>query len=665
MIKKLILLVALSLTLVSQIVSADGETPLRHFAEYSLWDDIKISPTGKYLAGLALEGDGWGDQKLVIIDTKTREYLHEINMTGRAFVGEFMWANDNRLIAWEATNYGFFEQPFGTGNIIAVNADGTQKEWVYGSGKQSKTQFSRFSTRTSARVTHRLPKDDKHVLMEVRTGGGKDGQFTRLVKLNIYTGREQHIGSSPIRNASLMVDGEGALRFSFGYDIDDDEAWKVFERVGQKWELISRSEEYAGTFRPEAFNNENDKLWVLDNNDTDKQALYLYDIASKTKTLIYKHPTVDIRSVMMDEDPDTETGIAAGVWIMPDYPQYVPLSSTSPLNKWFMAIQKQFPDHAVSIRSETSAKDLEEELAVLEIWSDKHPGMYLLYNKTDSSLSKIEQAHAYIDPNKMRPMEPYKLSMRDGKIVYAYLTRPDDSDGPFPLIVHPHGGPYGPRDRWGFNSEVQALASRGYAVLQVNFRGSGGYGKDFIYSAFRQWGDEMQDDLTDATAWAIKSGIAEPGKICIYGASYGGYAALMGAVKEPDLYACTAVYVGVTDLQLMTKKGDIQRRDEGIKYVRKAICADAAECIKDSPITYIDRLKADVMILHGTEDQRVPLAHAEILMRELDRLNKPYETLIKQKEGHGFANVDNREESLKRLVSFFDRNIGPQPGSSN
>ena len=436
--------------------------------------------------------------------------------------------------------------------------------------------------------------------------------------------------------------------------------WKVFERVDDKWELISRSEEYSGTFAPEAFNNENDKLWVLDNNDTDKQALYLYDIASRTKSLVYKHPTVDIGSVMMDEDPETETGIVAGVWVMPDYPQYVPLSETSPLNKWFMAIQKQFPDHTVSIRSETSAKDLEQEFAVLEIWSDKHPGMYLLYNKTNASLSKIEQAHAYIDPAKMRPMEPYKLSMRDGKTVYAYLTRPNDLDGPFPLIVHPHGGPYGPRDRWGFNAEVQALASRGYAVLQVNFRGSGGYGRDFIYSAFRQWGDEMQDDLTDATVWAIKSGITEPGKVCIYGASYGGYAALMGAVKEPDLYKCTAVYVGVTDLRLMTKKGDIQRRDEGIKYVRRAICADEAECKKDSPITYLDRLKADVMILHGTEDQRVPLAHAEILMRELNRLGKPYEKLIKQKEGHGFASVDNREESLKKLLSFFDRNIGPQ-----
>ena len=643
-------------------VNAASEIPLRHFAENSLWTDIKISPSGQYLAGLALDGEGWGDTKLVIIDTETREYIHEINMTGRAFVGQFMWANNDRLIAWEAVKYGFFEAPFGTGNIVAVNADGTQKEWIYGSGKNSGSHFSRFSSRTSAQVIHRLPKDDKHVLMEVRTGGGKDGQFTRLVKVNIYSGRERHIGSSPIRNASLMVDGNGELRFSYGYDIDDDEAWKVFERVGSDWELISRSEEYAGTFVPEAFTNDNQKLWVLDNNDTDTSALYLYDISSREKKLIYRHPVVDIDSTEMDVDPKTETGIVAGVWIMPDYPQYVPLSSKSPSNKWFMALQQQFPEHIVKNISETTADDLEANLAVVKVSSDTHPGMYLLYDITNSSLSKIEQAHAYIDPSQMRPMEPYKLSMRDGKAVYAYLTKPDDSDGPFPLIVHPHGGPYGPRDRWGFNAEVQALASRGYAVLQVNFRGSGGYGKDFIVSAFRQWGDEMQDDLTDATIWAINSGITAPGQVCIYGASYGGYAALMGAVKEPDLYACTAVYVGVTDLRLMTKKGDIQRREEGIKYVRKAICADDFECKKDSPITYIERLKADVMILHGTEDQRVPLAHAELLINELDRLEKPYETLIKQKEGHGFASVDNREESLERLISFFEKNIGARSG---
>ena len=248
--------------------------------------------------------------------------------------------------------------------------------------------------------------------------------------------------------------------------------------------------------------------------------------------------------------------------------------------------------------------------------------------------------------------------MRDGKAVYAYLTLPEDAEGPVPLIMHPHGGPYGPRDSWGYNPEVQMLASRGYGVLQVNFRGSGGYGKDFMYSAYKQWAFEMQDDLTDSVRWAIDSGITEEGRVCIYGASYGGYSALMSAVKEPDLYACTAGYVGVYDLQMMSQKGDIQRRDEGLDYISEAICSTEAECKRGSPLTYIDDLKADVMIIHGAIDQRVPVAHAEALRNALDERDIPYEWLVKRKEGHGFVNVDNREELYGRLLAFFKRNIG-------
>ena len=181
----------------------------------------------------------------------------------------------------------------------------------------------------------------------------------------------------------------------------------------------------------------------------------------------------------------------------PDYKTYIPLSEESEYNSLLQALQSQFPEHVVEITSETSDKDLDRELAVVTVWSDKLPGMYLLLDKTNKKLSRIRQVHSYINSAQMRPMEPYKITVRDGKTIYGYLTQPE-GEGPFPLIMHPHGGPYGVRDAWGYNPEVQMLASRGYAVLQVNFRGSGGYGKDFEYAAFKQWAGEMQDDLTDS-----------------------------------------------------------------------------------------------------------------------------------------------------------------------
>ena len=659
MLKTIAIKLIIALSLLAPNIYASEQTPLRHFAEFNTWSSIKISPDGSYLAGIVDTDSGLGGSKLMVIDTKTMENLHQISIGGSGFIGSFVWANNERLIAWEAVKSGIQEIPFSTGNIIAVNMDGTKKRWIYGAGKKQQSHLRRFSSRVSASVAHRLPEDDRNVLMEVYTWGSKDGAYTRLVKLNIYNGRETSLGSSPIKNASLMVDPDGELRLAYGSDIDDEEAWKVFLRQGESWKLLSKTDEYKGRLIPQAFVLNEEAIIIKDNIETDTAALYHLNLKSGEKTLLYKHPYVDVADLEMDfiEGSGDTKAYLAGVWVEPDYKTFIPLSDESEHNRMLLALQAQFPEHVVEITSETSAKDLDRELAVVSVWSDKLPGMYLLFDKTNKKLSRIRQAHSFIDSNKMRPMEPYKITVRDGKTIYGYLTRPE-GEGPFPLIMHPHGGPYGPRDRWGFNSEVQMLASRGYAVLQVNFRGSGGYGKDFMYSAFQQWAGEMQDDLTDSVRWAIDSGIAEEGRVCIYGASYGGYSALMSAVKEPDLYACTAGYVGVYDLELMTKKGDIQRRDEGLDYINEAICDTPASCKAGSPITYLDRLKADVMIIHGKDDQRVPFAHAEVLRDELDKRDIDYEWLVKAKEGHGFVNVDNREELYKKLLAFFDRNIG-------
>ena len=658
MLKTIATKLIIALSLLAPNIYANEQTPLRHFAEFNTWSSIKISPDGSYLAGIVDTDSGLGGSKLMVIDTKTMENLHQISIGGSGFIVDFSWANNERLIAWQGIKSGTQELPFRTGGMIAVNIDGTKKRWLYGSGN-SKQKASRFSSSVSAEIADRLPKDDRHVLMEVRTWGSKDGALTRLVKLNIYNGRTVSLASSPFKNASLMVDPDGELRLAYGSDIDDEEAWKVFLRQGESWKLLSKTDEYKGRLIPQAFVLNEEAIIIKDNIETDTEALYHFNLESGKKTLLYKHPYVDVGDLEMDyvKGTDNTKAYLAGVWVEPDYKTFIPLSDESEHNRMLLALQAQFPEHVVEITSETSAKDLDRELAVVSVWSDKLPGMYLLFDKTNKKLSRIRQAHSFIDSNKMRPMEPYKITVRDGKTIYGYLTRPE-GEGPFPLIMHPHGGPYGPRDRWGFNEEVQMLASRGYAVLQVNFRGSGGYGKDFMYSAFQQWAGEMQDDLTDSVRLAIDSGITEEGRVCIYGASYGGYSALMSAVKEPDLYACTAGYVGVYDLELMTKKGDIQRRDEGLDYVKEAICDTPASCKAGSPITYLDRLKADVMIIHGKDDQRVPFAHAEVLRDELDKRDIDYEWLVKAKEGHGFVNVDNREELYKKLLAFFDRNIG-------
>jgi dipeptidyl aminopeptidase/acylaminoacyl peptidase len=281
-----------------------------------------------------------------------------------------------------------------------------------------------------------------------------------------------------------------------------------------------------------------------------------------------------------------------------------------------------------------------------------------MFNVETNQLSQIASVMPGIDTTQMRPMEPYKLKVRDGTEMYAYLTRPDDSDGPFPMIVLPHGGPHGVRDYWSFNPEVQMLASRGYAVLQVNYRGSGGYGRNFLYTGYGKWGTIMQDDLTDATHWAINSGIADKERVCIYGGSYGGYAAMMGVVREPDLYQCAIAYVGVYDLELMFKKGDIPTRESGITFLKQAVGEDKEDLRARSPLHNLEKLKAPVFIVHGGMDHRVDVEHAYRLRDRMDELGKPYEWLLKPKEGHGFYRPENRLELYERMLTFLDKYIG-------
>jgi acylaminoacyl-peptidase len=226
------------------------------------------------------------------------------------------------------------------------------------------------------------------------------------------------------------------------------------------------------------------------------------------------------------------------------------------------------------------------------------------------------------------------------------------------MVVAPHGGPHGVRDYWSFDPYVQMMASRGYAVLQMNFRGSGGYGRSFLYEGYRHWGTTMQDDVTDVTQWAIDAGITSEDRVCIFGGSYGGYAAMMGAVREPDLYQCVIAYVGVYDLELMYKKGDIPTRESGLEYLRQAVGEDKEDLRARSPVHHLDKLKAPVLIVHGGEDFRVDIAHAYKLRKGLEKLDKPYEWLVKPNEAHGFYLPENRLELFERMIAFLDKYIG-------
>ncbi len=233
-----------------------------------------------------------------------------------------------------------------------------------------------------------------------------------------------------------------------------------------------------------------------------------------------------------------------------------------------------------------------------------------------------------------------------------------------PLIVHPHGGPYGVRDSWGFNPDVQFLASRGYGVLQIDYRGSGGYGWEHQTAGYKKWGLEMQDDLTDGVMWAVEKGITGPNRVCIYGASYGGYATLMGVVKTPDLYTCGIDYVGVVDLSQLHKEVKKDFNVAGLELAQVwfenyvgSPSEDKDRFFATSPINHVEKIQAPLLVIHGRLDFTVDIEHYRRLIGELKKHNKPHDKLMKRYEGHGFYVEQNKIELYTKIEEFLARNL--------
>jgi dipeptidyl aminopeptidase/acylaminoacyl peptidase len=340
-------------------------------------------------------------------------------------------------------------------------------------------------------------------------------------------------------------------------------------------------------------------------------------------------------------------------------PKRIYVDPTHPDSKLLAGLEKAFPGQWVNLTSST----LDGNLVVFLVSSDRNPGEFYLFDRKQGRATYLAARSQWIDPEQMGVMKPIRFTARDGIEIHGWLTLPPGvkEANNLPLIVNPHGGPYGPYDSWGFQRDVQLLASRGYAVLQPNFRGSGGFGRSFERMGYRQWGGTMQDDVTDATLWAIQQGIADKDRICLYGGSYGAYASLMGVAKEPDLYRCAMGFVGVYDLDMMYRRGDIRERDSGVDYLEEVLGRAKDELAQRSPAQQVERIKVPLMIVAGAKDRRTPPAQSELLVKNLKAAGKGdllEDFYVEKGEGHGFYKVENNVKLYSKMLAFFDRHIG-------
>ena len=398
------------------------------------------------------------------------------------------------------------------------------------------------------------------------------------------------------------------------------------------------------------FTFDNKNLYVSSNRKRDKSALYIFDINTATETdLIFGHDEVDISWAMYSKKRKVLTGVSI----------YTSKQKYHFFDNWRENVQKDLEEKLPGVEVRLSDLDDNETMALVRTFNDKTRGAYYLYNTETKELSKLADISPWLDPLKMADMIPISYKSRDGLTINGYLTLPkDSSDKNLPVIVNPHGGPWA-RNRWGFNSEVQFLANRGYAVLQMNFRGSTGYGRNFKEIGFKQWGKTMQDDVTDGVYWLINEGIADKDRIGIYGGSYGGYATLAGVTFTPELYACGVDYVGPSNIfTLLNSLPPYWELYRQMFYEMVGNPEDDKELLEEiSPVFHVDKIKAPLFVAQGANDPRVKQAESDQIVEALQSKGIDVQYMLKENEGHGFHNEENRMEFYNAMIEFLNKHM--------
>lgn len=611
-----------------------GQIDLGPFLRRDGYQDIKISPTGEYYAATVPLEDR---TILAVLRRSDKAVTAKLQIGEDAIVDQFWWVNDERVMASVAEKIGRNDQPSRTGELIAVNADGERGKWL----------THRYAD-TYTLMHDDLPGDDRHVLITAVAYG--ENPETVLEKMDVYDGRRRAVSSAPVRNARFTTDRAGVARFAHGSGNDNIRKLYYREKQGADWVLINdESVSHVGEYAL-GFSADGLTAYLQTERRTGPDAIVAWNPATGERKELLADPVVDPYSALHAVDSDVPVGAS----FMHDRMRTRFFDPQSPTAKLYRQLEKAFPDSAVAITSATK----DGKLLLVQVWSDRNPGDFYLFDTAKKQVDLVFSRKRWFKPADLPPTRGVEIAARDGLALHGYLTLPvgKPAGAPQPMVLLPHGGPFGIFDEWWYDNETQMLAAAGYAVLRVNYRGSGNYGRRFHQAGAREWGGRLQDDLTDATRWAIAQRIADPRRICIYGASYGGYAALMGAAKEPDLYRCAAGYVGVYNLEKMHR--DDARSARSMRNWANDWLGDRDDMAAISPTGLAHRIKAPVFLAAGGKDVRAPVEHTEQMEKALEKAGVPVESLYFPNEGHGFYTEPHQREFYAKLLAFLSRHLG-------
>ncbi|MEZ7886428.1 MAG: S9 family peptidase [Flavobacteriales bacterium] len=597
---------------------------------------FQFSPDGNYFS--FRQRDENGKSHVYVKNTDT----DKINLAieeGEDLIRGYGWANNSRLI--------YLKDKGGDENYHIYAAD------IDGENSMDLTPFDG----VKANFSNLLKDQRDFVIVDLNKN---NPEIFEPYKLNIVTGELTQLyknedASNPISGYTFDKDGnlkgytqqEGATNYSLYYRLGENEPFKKMLTTTWQDNFYIAGFDYASGNPHQAY--------VISNLESNTDELILYDFeTNKEIKKVFSNPTFDVGGMSRSKLRNYEIDY---YYFNGEKSTTIPVSDA--YKKMHEKFQNQFGDKEFNISSVTD----KEDKYLIYVTSDKLYGKYFTYDVNEDAFKEIMDLMPQLEEDNMAAMRSLKFKTRDGLTIYAYLTLPNTTltGAKVPLIVNPHGGPYGPRDSWGFNPESQLFASRGYATLQINYRGSGGYGKEFYLAGNKQIGRKMLNDLEDGVAYVKTLGLIDDSKIAIYGASYGGLATLGSLVKTPDLYTCGVDYVGVSNLFTFFKSfppywkpylGQVYEQwyDENSKE-------DQEIMKKVSPALNVDKMKKPLFVIQGANDPRVNIDESDQVVLNLRKRGFDVPYMVKYDEGHGFGKEHNKIELYKSMMGFFAKHL--------
>lgn len=619
--------------------------PVETFARHASMSMPRLSPDGQHIALRMDDGD---NHALLVFDVADMSKpVSMLRMPKYELPVDVAWVSPTRLVVEKGKQFGSIDRPMGTGEILATNVDGSHQDYLFG-------YQSGYGTRGDTRqadhgwgtIDGLPPKANGHFYLGAQLWN--DENHSRLYDVDAVRNVRHQIGDIGVGGLSFMVDPEGKVEFAYGTNPDFE--YVAYRRIGDRWAQLGKAQ--AG------------KLFAPFATAPDGQHIYArYSAEGGPAALVEQLPDGAERKVLAKDDFGN---VGNTQWTAPPLQPFAVITTTGtprpiyidpslPAAKLYMAISQKFPGEFVDfINFSEDGREL-----LFSVSSDRDPGTWYLIDTEHYKVRKLFAAAPWIDPAKMAERVPMRFKASDGMELEAILTVPNGVPmNKLPMVLLPHGGPHGPSDTWFFDDDAQFLASRGYLVLQVNYRGSGGRGTNFQEAGYLQWGTRIQQDLIDGVKWAEAQQYADPDRVCVYGGSFGGYSAMMSVIRAPKLFKCAIGYAGIYDLAMMYKKGDIRTSTFGKNYLHTVIGKDDAALDANSPDKLAAQIDVPVFLIHGEADQRAPFAQAKAMRAALDAAHKPYEWMAKPDEGHGFYTEANNVERLSRMQDFLAKYIG-------